>query len=94
MKKEQNTENKQLHQTPVSGSFKMTKNQKKHFIRIWIGSMVLYSDIGLDEVEQLDIDEFEKLEELKCIQAAKMLKNDSSSISTTEVFDYVIKNYR
>lgn len=83
-----------LQQHDVSGSFKLTASQRKHFIRIWSGCTLLFNDIGLDDVKNIDISEIEKLENIKARSADKLLKSDPSFSNTKDVFEYVVKNYR
>ena len=55
-------ENKALSQTSVSGS--LSKNQMKNFVRIFIGSMALYTDFGLDEVKGIEEETINNFKEM------------------------------
>ena len=85
-------ENKALSQTSVSGS--LSKNQMKNFVRIFIGSMALYTDFGLDEVKGIEEGTIDKAFLELNIQATKILKGDKSFSTTKEIFEYVKQNYR
>jgi len=85
-------ENKALSQTSVSGS--LSKNQMKNFVRIFIGSMALYTDFGLDEVKGIEEETINKAFSELNIQAIKILKGDKSFSTTKEIFEYVKQNYR
>ena len=85
-------ENKALSQTSVSCS--LSKNQMKNFVRIFIGSMALYTDFGLDEVKGIEEETINKAFSELNIQAIKILKGDKSFSTTKEIFEYVKQNYR
>ena len=71
----------------------MTKNQQKHFIRIWIGSQLFHSDFGFDTTP-INMENIEVLEAEKIKQAVKFLKNEPALTSTDEVFEYITKKYK
>jgi hypothetical protein len=90
--KTENKQNEALNKTDVSGS--LSKNQMKHFVRIFIGSMALYADFGLDEVKGIEEETIDKAFSELNIQATKILKGDKSFSTTKEIFEYVQQNYR
>ena len=87
-----NSQTKQSCKTDVSGS--LSKNQMKHFVRIFIGSMATYTDFGLDEVKGVEEETIDKAFLELNIQATKILKGDKSFSTTKEIFEYVKQNYR
>ena len=85
-------QNEQSCKTDVSGS--LSKKQMKHFVRIFIGSMALYTDFGLDEVKGIEEETIDKAFSELNIQATKILKGDKSFSTTKQIFEYVQQNYR
>ena len=84
--------NEALNKTDVSGS--LSKNQIKHFVRIFIGSTSFFNDFGLDEVEKVDDGLIEKLFIELSKQSRLILKKDKAFSNTKEIFEYVQQNYR
>lgn len=85
-------QNQQSCQTSVSGS--LSNNQAKHFVRIFIGSISLFSEFGLDELKKIDDGVIEKCHAELSKQAHKILKDDNAFSSSKEIFEYVKQNYR
>lgn len=75
----------------------MTKNQRKQFLRLWIGANLFHLDFGFDETTST-VDVTEKdvdfLYEEKTKVADKYLKNNNAYSSTKDIYDFVIENYK
>lgn len=87
-----NTQAKALNKTDVSGS--LSKNQIKHFVRIFIGSTSLFNDFGLDEIKNTNCELIEECHAELSKQARKILKNDNAFSNSKEIFEHVKQNYR
>lgn len=71
----------------------MTNKQRKAFCRIWAGSIILFSDFGFDDVEDIKLDDLDKLDEPRNVISIKLLKSDPSFSNTKDIYEYVLKNY-
>ncbi|MDX8564685.1 hypothetical protein OZ664_11805 [Elizabethkingia sp. HX WHF] len=69
---------------------RLTKKQRKEFLRLWIGSVLLNHDFGFDETN-IHEDDILILENDKGQIACKFLKGDQSFTTTTSIFDKVSK---
>ncbi|MDV3699711.1 hypothetical protein CMU31_16035 [Elizabethkingia anophelis] len=69
---------------------RLTKKQRKEFLRLWIGSVLLNNDFGFDETD-IHEDDILILENDKGQIACKFLKGDQSFTTTTSIFDEVSK---
>ena len=72
----------------------MTENQLIAFVRIWAGSMILFADFGFDSVEDIDIEDFDRLEKPKNKLVNRLLKEDPAFSTTKKVYEYVVKMYK
>ena len=70
----------------------MTKNQKKHIARIWIGSILFHSTIDLEVEDSIkDMDDLNQIRKDKC---KMFLKNDPAIGMTDEIVKYVKNKYK
>lgn len=72
---------------------RLTKKQRKEFLRLWIGSVLLYNDFGFDKVN-IHEDDIAILYYEKCKIASKYLKDDAALSTTTSIFEKVSKKQK
>lgn len=71
----------------------MTKKQEKIFTQIFSGSLLLHSDFGLDDCENITQENFVAIEKLKTERACKLLGKYPAFASTKEIINYVRTNF-
>jgi len=69
----------------------MTKSQERHFVRIWIGSLLFHKPI---ELENENDDNTESLNKLRKDKINNLLKSDPAFGETEAIKEYVIKKYK